>query len=190
MKSKKLTQEKFVLLIVEAFGGKIMGKTLLQKRAYFVSTLLDLGFEFKPHYYGPYSPDIDEGLSQNKSLGFIQEQTHGLGAEDTVGFEVRRYDYSITSDGRQILIDIKKNHSSDWKEILKCSIMMKDAGDIGDYIMLSVAAKTFYILNKRNNTMTTDEISRKARSLGWDIKPSMIDKTASFLEKLSLVERN
>ena len=190
MMAKTLTPENFTLLLLEAYGGNISGKTLFQKRAYFFSVLMKKDMDFKPHYFGPYSPEVDGGLSYNKALGFIEEQTHGYGRFDTVGFEVRRYDYCLTSDGKEIVEDIKQSNQAEWKRIQSCIKRMKTAGDNGDYVMLSIAAKTFYILKKLNMPMTNDEISDKAKSLGWDIKPPMINKAVSFLENLSLVKRN
>jgi hypothetical protein len=190
MTSLSLSPDQIVMLIIEACGGSITGKTLLQKRAYFISNLLDIDLDYRPHYYGPYSPDIDEGVSHCKALGFIEEQTLGFGMRDPVGFEVRRYDYSLTSDGKVIVKDIKQAEPADWKAIQGCCKRMKSAGDTGDYVILSIAAKTHCILKKLNISMTMDEISNKAQTLGWDIKPHMIDKAATFLENLSLVTRN
>ncbi len=44
--------EVFLLMLGEA-GGTMRGKTLIQKRAYFLNVLLDLGLPYNPHYYGP-----------------------------------------------------------------------------------------------------------------------------------------
>ena len=53
--------ENLILLILAQENGRLSGKTLLQKQAYFVSELLGFNLGFKPHYYGPYSEEIETG---------------------------------------------------------------------------------------------------------------------------------
>ena len=59
----------FLLSVIAAFGGRVDGRTLLQKRAYFVSLLSDIdpGLNFDAHYYGPYSATVDNTLGRLES---------------------------------------------------------------------------------------------------------------------------
>src|SRR6516165_6449030 len=100
----QFTPELLILLIIDAAGGRLRGKTLLHKRGFFVC----LGLEYdttgyNAHYYGPYSPTIDATLGRMKALGFIDERSEGFGRVDRVGFEWRRYEFTLTQDGRKIL---------------------------------------------------------------------------------------
>lgn len=190
MRAKSLTPDKYVFLVIDAYGGKISGKTLLQKRCYFISTLMGLDLDYRPHYFGPYSPDVDEGLSKNKSLGFIEEHTYGYGKADPVGFEIRRYDYSITDDGKEIVSHLKRLFPEEAKQIRKFKRRLIQAGDSGDYISLSIAAKTYFIVKRRNAPVTVDEIQEEAGRLGWNIHEKSIDKAVDFLEELGLATRN
>lgn len=184
-----MTSDKLVLLIVDAEGGGLRGKTLLQKRAYFLSNLLGTDLGYRPHFYGPYSPELEDGLARAKALGFIEEQTLGFGMADEVGFEVRRYDYTITDDGKEIVKYLKDQYPDDCKKIQRCLKRLSEAGDTGDYVSLSIAAKTYHILTERNVSMAMTEIRDAAKELGWNITPDSIDKAVSFLEKMGLVEK-
>ncbi|MBI4832168.1 MAG: hypothetical protein HY801_11595 [Candidatus Lindowbacteria bacterium] len=183
-----MTPDKIALLIVHAAGNKLRGKTLLQKRAYFLSKILDLDLTYNPHYYGPYSPDIEEGLARTKALGYVEERTLGFGVTDNVGFEVRRYDYALTEDGETIVKDLKKLYPKESRRIIECLKRLTEAGDTGDHVSLSIAAKTHYILKKTNSAMTADDIRKAATRLGWNITNESVEKAVSFLKELRLAK--
>src|ERR1039458_8765746 len=88
-----------LLLAYKAFDGNMRGKTLLQKRVYFLSVVLDVGLGYDAHYYGPYSEDISSANSELKSLGYISESSSSWGF-DQRGFEMARYDLSSPRPGR------------------------------------------------------------------------------------------
>ena len=45
-----------LILVVKSEGENgLRGRTLLQKKIYFLSELMDVDLGFSPHYYGPYS---------------------------------------------------------------------------------------------------------------------------------------
>ncbi|MEW5945903.1 MAG: hypothetical protein AB1742_06860 [bacterium] len=145
---------------------------------------------FRPHYFGPYSPEVDEGLSYNKSLGFIEELTHGYGRFDPVGFEVRRYDYCITDDGKKIVPNLKRLFPQDTSQIQKFKARLIKAGDKDDYISLSIAAKTHFIAKRKNAPITVKEIQNEASRLGWNIQQASINEAVNFLVKIGLARRN
>jgi uncharacterized protein YwgA len=59
--------------IVDASGGKINGKTRLQKTAYLMEAWgLGYGFDFSYHYYGPYSEDLAIAAQDALALGLIE----------------------------------------------------------------------------------------------------------------------
>jgi len=97
-----MTPERIILLIIDKNDGLIRGKTLLQKRAYFLSILLDLDLGYRPHYYGPYSPIIQGTLDKLKATGFVEERMQGFEALSIFPFESRRFDYALTDDGKKV----------------------------------------------------------------------------------------
>src|ERR1039458_3843717 len=94
----------FVHLVLYASGGNIQGRTKLQKTVYFVGALTgslpNLGY--RAHYYGPFSGEVVAAVKELQGLGFLQQSSATSGSVDPDGFEVARYDYSLTPEGRQI----------------------------------------------------------------------------------------
>lgn len=58
--------------IIAANRGRMIGKTRLQKSAYFLERLgAGFGFDFNYHYYGPYSEDLSTASDDAKALNLI-----------------------------------------------------------------------------------------------------------------------
>lgn len=182
-----MTADKMVLVIIDHAGGTLRGKTLLQKRGYFLSILLQLELGFKAHYYGPFSPYIESGLAKAKALGFVQERALGFGGSDKIGFEVRRYDYALTDDGKEILSLLERKDRDEVGRIRNQLDVLKDAGDVGNYMDLSIAAKICHVLSKQISAMTPEDISNAAENLGWDIDRGAANRGIEFLQNLNLV---
>lgn len=175
----------FLISLIDAWGGTIQGRTLLQKRAYFVALLTDIRVDlgFDAHFYGPYSPTVDNTVTQLKNLRFIEEQATAYGVNET-GFEIKRYDYKLTPDG--ITVARKLRESPEYSKIKSAVERMTQAGSL-NYMELSIAAKAFFILKKRVKAMSKEEITREARNFDWNLKPAALDKAVSFLESLDIL---
>jgi uncharacterized protein YwgA len=177
----------FLLALLDASGGRLQGRTLIQKRAYFVSLLsgVDPGLDFNAHYYGPYSAVLDSALAQLKNLGFVAEDTTGFGVYNE-GFELRRYDYALTADGEKLVAALRKREH--YCSIATAVKKISHAGD-PNYYELSIAAKTYYILAKRNKAMANSEIRREAeKSFNWNIQQRSLERAIEFLQQLDLTE--
>ena len=175
----------FVLCLIDACGGSVQGRTLLQKRAFFVGELSSLELDFNAHYYGPFSAQIDSAVSQLKSLGFLDEAPIGFGVARG-GFEMKRYDYRITEDGREVVEMLKEQSSDDYKRISQTLEMIRAAGD-PDYVELSIAAKAYFILKEGSRPMSRDELLREAERFDWSIAAGSLDRAVDFLERLKMV---
>lgn len=182
-----ITGERLVLLIIDEAGREIRGRTLLQKRGYFLSVLLGIDLGYKAHFFGPYSPELERAVGWAKALGFLDERAISLGIGDSAGFELRRYDYLLTDDGKLLVDNLCSLHGSECDKVRGALRRLKSAGDNGDHVSLSVAAKTYYILNQLASAMTVANIRDSAKSLGWKIKEQDVDRAVSFLETLDLV---
>lgn len=181
-----MTASDFVLSLISGFGGQVQGRTLLQKRAYFVAQLsavpVELGYD--AHYYGPYSAVVDNCIARLKSLGFISEDNLGFGIANASGFEVKRYDYRVTDDGNRIIESLRSRQ--DYSRVVSACGAVTEAGD-PNYLVLSVAAKADFILGKRGKAMTRTEIIREAQKFDWRIQGDTLNNAVTFLEKLGLV---
>lgn len=177
----------FVLSLIDATGGQVQGRTLLQKRAFFVTELTgrDFGLNFDAHYYGPYSATVEGTTTQLKNLGFLQESTIGFGAVKD-GFEVRRYSYSLTEDGKQVVERLRQ--TAEYQEIREAIDRILSAGD-PNYVELSIAAKTYFLLKKKEGgKMTVGELGKEAKKYNWSISPASVQKAADFLGQVGLAQ--
>jgi uncharacterized protein len=183
-----MTAYDFVHLTFLATGGRIEGRTKLQKTVYFFGLLTgqteELGYG--PHYYGPYSSDVAEAASRLVAIGFLDQNAKNFSSIDTNGFEVTRHDYALSDDGRVIAEKKAERNPDFWKCMQGAADRIHAAGDL-DYIRLSVAAKTYFILNRAGRPVTPEEISTTAQSLGWNPTPAQVTEAADYLKKLGLV---
>jgi uncharacterized protein len=178
----------FVLMTLQAFGGCTEGKTLLQKRVYFVGVLTEdldsLGY--RPHFYGPYSAEVANAVGSLRALGFVREiETERA---DRAGFGNARYDFSLTRDGEEIATPEPNDEAAIElrSRIQAAADRIKAAGD-PNYVALSIAAKTHLLLHKSGGNATTDRIADLAKQFNWQITEEQVAEAASFLEKLKLV---
>ncbi len=175
----------FVLCLIDAAGGKMQGRTLLQKRAFFVTELIgnDFGLKFDAHYYGPFSATVEGTTTQLKNLGFLQESATGFGTLKD-GFEVRRYNYSLTSDGERLLERLR--NAPEYKAISDATNRVLAAGD-PNYVELSIAAKAYFLLKrKEGGRMTAAELIKQAEKYNWSISPESVNKAVRFLSSVGL----
>jgi hypothetical protein len=158
---------------------------LLQKQAYFVSLLTDIrvNLGFDAHYYGPYSATVEGTIAEMKNLGFVDEASTGFGVVSG-GFEMRRYDYRLTPDGKRLLEPVR--NSSEYAKIKRALDQIKAAGN-PNYMELSIAAKAFFILRKNNSPMTSNELVEAAGKFNWEISPAYLKKAVLFLHNLNLI---
>ena len=174
-----------VLLAYKAFDGGVRGKTMLQKRVYFLSVFLKADLGYEAHYYGPYSEEVATANAELKSLGFLSESLAGWGV-DRRGFEMARYDYILTEAGAKIAETKAACREELWQKIHDAAQSVKNAGNL-DYMELSIAAKAYYVLTKRNRKATLEEISTMLPKFGWTVSEQELGKATDFLAKTSLI---
>lgn len=177
----------FVHMTLLAVGGKVRGTTKLQKTIYFLGVLTrqlnDLGY--RPYFYGPYSDEVADAMVCLKSLGFLGEQIVDGGAINQLGFEVARHDFHLNKDGKAIAKDKIKKYPQLWNKIKQAVSVLKNAGDI-DYMDLSIAAKTYFMLGEKWNHISIDELAALTKKIGWSVTPQQVKNVARFMKKLDL----
>ncbi len=174
-----------VLLAYNAFDGTIRGKTLLQKRLYFLSIFLGLDLGYEAHYYGPYSEEVTTANLELKSLGFLTESVTGWGV-DRRGFELARYDYFLSEVGSRMAEKKAVTFAELYSKIEGAVATVKQGGEL-DYMELSIAAKAFYVLKQLNRKATIEEIALMLPKFGWSVTNEDLQKAADFLSKVKLV---
>lgn len=179
----------FLLCLIDASGGNVHGRTLLQKRAFFVTEIIgeDFGLKFDAHYYGPFSSTVEGTAAQLNNLGFLQESSTGFGILSD-GFEVRRYDYTLTEDGKFLVNRLRE--TPQYKRISDATKRMLAAGD-PNYMELSIAAKAYFLLKKKEGAgMSVTELIKEAEKYNWNISPQSIKRAVSFLKAIDLASEN
>lgn len=178
----------FVHMALLAMDGKISGRTKLQKTVYFLGAMTrklpDLGY--RPHFYGPYSQQVSDAVGRLKALRFLDETIAGMGLIDRRGFEVARYDYRLSDRGKRMAKKKTRKFPAVWGKMRSAASTLKKAGDV-DYVKLSIAAKTFFMLGERSGETTPAKISKVASRFGWSVKPGQVKEAGVFLRDLGLV---
>lgn len=178
-----------ILVLLDAYGEGVHGRTLLQKISYFADVIADLDLGFRAHYYGPYSPVVEQAVGELKGLGFVSEQAIGFGVVQNPNFgEMMRFDYQLTPDGKAVVEDIKKRTPEECKVLGDIVRRIKDAGNPG-YRELSLAAKTFFILKRQGKPATTAELEKEAPRFSWQLPQESVRKAIEFLSKLDLIQK-
>lgn len=184
MGTELLTRDVLVLAY-KAFEGDMRGKTLLQKRVYFLSVMLGIDMGYEAHYYGPYSEMVATANAELKSLGYISESTSAWGYNQR-GFEMARHDFKLTELGTRLAQRKIDTRSDLWTRVQEAAAIVRKAGDL-DYMELSIAAKAYYVLNKLSGKATLEDISAMLPKFGWSVKQEELEKATGFLANVNLV---
>mgnify|MGYP001596263337 CR=1 FL=1 len=186
MEGKSLDLRYLVLALVGySEEQKLMGRTLLQKRAYFINKFLKLGVPFEPYYYGPYSEKLASATDSLVAEGFLEETSESFPFSSVDIFEHHRYTYTLTPAGREIL-DIIEKENPVFSRIKGTSRQVEEKAGC-DYQCLSIAAKVFHLLENEQREMLVSEICEAAKSLRWQISKEQIDSAAKFLIDMNLI---
>lgn len=176
-----------ILMLFKASDYRISGKTKIQKQCYFLSIKINEDMQFQPHYYGPFSPIVDDALNELIGIGFI-EQTKIHWSINNMGFEKILYDYELTEGGKQIATILATNDTITYKKIDNFIKTLKELEDL-NYMQLSVAAKAYFILKAEGKNMTFDEITKKSEQFNWHLSSKDIEKSVELLGKLKLATK-
>ena len=157
------------------------GRTLLQKKMYFLSVLANENFGFSPHYFGPYSSQVSTSLSALDEAGFVEETRVGYGIATDFG-EMSRYDYELSDSGKEV-VNKRPEIATHYGEYLE---RINNSGVASDINTISIAAKVYFILSDQGEA-TSSDIKEQAKSLGWNVSEQDINRVVQSLEKLDLV---
>lgn len=177
-----LSPAEFLLVLLRECDGRINGRTLLQKRSYFIQRMVAHEFvSFNPHFYGPFAPEVDSAIGLLVELGFVKEDQMRFGADERI-----RYDYRLTDDGDRLANALVSSRPELAGEIRQAMQRVSGSHHL-DYRQLSLAAKIAHIIDSEDRPMTAEDISSCARELGWYVSPEIVNPVAEFLECLGLV---
>lgn len=180
-----MTAYDFVHLVLHAAGDRVEGRTKLQKLVYFAGILTDQLEElgYKPHFYGPYSSKVAASVDKLRALNFLDQSLASAGAIDSRGFEVARYDYRLTDDGRSIADEKAQEEPHVWERIRQAVHAVENSRF--DYVKLSIAAKA-YFLQKTSPALDADTLGKRCERLGWKVSPKELEEAFNWLKSVGL----
>ena len=181
-----------ILLVIKGEkDSELRGRTLLQKKIYFLSVMMENDLGFTAHYYGPYSSYVAGHLDSLVNYEILKETLVPLSSDppeqSSLG-EIRKhtYIYSLMPDAFKDVWKVtqKKPGFDEWKLKLKA---INDQKSIArDSNRLSIAAKVHYIVDWEGEK-SAEEVLQIAEEYGWSFTLEDIKNVLSFLTRLGLV---
>ena len=92
----------------------------------------------------------------------------------------------MNEPGKKIAEAKAREHPEMWEKIKKAVGILKTAGD-ADYMKLSIAAKTFFMLGEKKETMSHHDLAKLASKFGWSVTTDQVKEAAQLLESVGLV---
>jgi uncharacterized protein YwgA len=184
---RSLSTRDTVLLIIHACGDRVEGRTVLQKLAYFASLALHTGLGHRAHYYGPFSPKVEDALNNAVIAGELHETVERM-PDWHGGPDLLKYTYTLDHAGERRVDSLIENHPQAWDRIHGAVTAIQDALPNLDQKTLSSAAKTHLIVSEAEGPVPVEEIPVFARRLGWHLSPTQVTRTVDILQKLQLVD--
>lgn len=185
MENSTLSARAILLIAMQAMGGRVQGRTLLQKRIYFLGELLGEDLGFRSHFYGPYSSVIHGEAVQATTLGLLHESST---SGSTMPGETGRVDYMLTKNGADTARRLSMMRQEEAEKIQEAVNRIMESCGALDGASLSIAAKVHYILTRRTEEpLNLDQIREEAQKLNWEVAPEKITAGAESLVALGLV---
>jgi uncharacterized protein YwgA len=182
-----MTARDILLLIVLATGGRVEGRTAMQKLAYFSSLAVGASFGHRAHYYGPYSSRVEDALNLSVVAGDLGETVERF-PEYGSGPDLKRYTYELSEAGKQKALALADAHPNEWGTIEHAVAAVRTVVPDLNQKTLSSAAKTYLIVSEGGETISESEIPELAQKLGWKLTGQEVSKTVELLEELDLIE--
>jgi len=176
-----------LLLVVDAAGDRVEGRTIAQKLGYFVGEELDLDLGYQAHYFGPFSRDVEDGLQLGVVAGDL---------DDTVvkfpdwygGPDALRHTYTLTPEGQGRVEELKEQYQEEAARVRETVEAIGNAIPNFRQQSLSAAAKIHLIVSEQGRPVQPDEIPQLAQHLGWNLSRDEVNRTVDVLRRLDLVQ--
>lgn len=174
-----------VLLIVHATGGELHGRTTLQKLAYFVAWSNGRDAGHAAHFFGPFSPAIEDGTMLAVIAGELDETIKRV-PDWRGGPDLRQYIYRLTAAGQERVQEVSIFDPELAGAVAR--VVESARSHVPDLSQrtLSTAAKIALIV-RREGSIEVGRIPVLASKLGWLLTPSDVDQTIGLLTEFGLV---
>ncbi len=165
-----------------------LGRTLLQKKMYFLNEMLNKSIDFYPHYYGPYSRKVADTVDSLVSASILKERVESFPSVSTPWGDYTRYSYVLPEKVQKTINDILKNRlgENQYNIVQEKLKKINEYSDASDYKLMSIASKVLQILKIRG-ALNLKDFSKEAAKLKWNLKQSQVKRAAQFLTYLNLL---
>lgn len=169
--------------------GGVLGRTLLQKKVFFLNEMIQGPVRFFPHYYGPYSRQVAETIDSLVTAGIIVERAESCLHFQTPWGESTRYSYALADDKKKekILSILKARIGEEKYSMVSRELArINERPEARNYKQLSIAAKVSQILKEKRSVLLSD-FPKEAGKLNWKLSQGDVKKAAEFLKVIGLL---
>lgn len=181
-----MTDRDLLLLVADAAGGSVDGRTILQKLAYFVGRRLERDLGHNAHFYGPFSSKIENSLKVSVIAGELNETAETLpnwyGGPDAL-----KYSYELTPQGSARVHQLRGETTAAALAVDETVNAIREVIPEFRQRALSAAAKIDLILSEHEGPVPVAELRDLAGALGWTLSDDEVQQSVQVLEQLKLV---
>lgn len=169
-----------VLAILDSNGGKVDGRTVVQKLGYFTSKCTRLeDVHYRDFFYGPFSKAVALALEDLDDAMLLYEMVRSSPIES--------YTYALTDDGRMIVREVKERCRRECKIIDRIVSICRDRCSLQAH-PLACAAKSHYMMDhgRGGEDRSPAGIEAMVRGFGWNLNGEDIRCGVGLLKALDL----
>lgn len=163
---------------------KECGRTSLQKVAYWASRHFGFNLGHFAYFYGPFSPVIEQDVEALVLSGLVEERSQTLGVNRS-GWEVSKYEYSLTDEGSRRVELIRESHAEQVKKLKQFIDRLVDAAGGLHQSILAPATKLLFIEQDEDRTLSSAEITEAAKNLGWELTEEEVQRVRRVIDNLA-----
>lgn len=167
-----MSSENVIASIVHLNGGKVVGKTRLQKTVHLLESLgLDTDFHFEYHNFGPFSADVAEAADIAVVSGVLDVQQK-FGHHEMPYSEYT----SMISDDKAFLPGLPLNEATQYIMTMKKY----------NAVEMELASTLWFLLSERNFASEQESMSELKTLKPRKATEKRISRAASLLRELGL----
>ncbi|HYK95425.1 MAG TPA: hypothetical protein VE011_06125 [Candidatus Dormibacteraeota bacterium] len=175
-----MAERDYALAVLDA-ADEVPGRTMLQKLVYLAASSQDDPLWFRPHFYGPYSSELQSEVERLVALGLVEETVRLLEPWQPSTFDPMQYSYRITDAGRAAAREI----ASPVRDVARRVVETTRETGAWNAAALSMAAKLHHLRLVSPNAAAAD-VPSLARQFGWRMTESDARVGERLLESLSV----